>query len=757
MKDQEIIHFLKNTKIFTGLNEDQCKEVSKLFKAKTYKSEEHVISIGEPSDAVHLILKGTCRVSVPFDFGMGENILTYMKSGELIGEMGVITGNERSANVLTCIDCEILSMSYNDFWDIARKYDVILTNIIRILSDRIIFLNEGKKSRTRASLNLDTAQKNILKDFHDYIEGCNQALIALNTKNRVRARNYSKPMISGFKLFIYKLFLSIINFFTSPYISSIEGIDNIPKDKPVIFILNLRAYFDILFFYSIYKRLNKERVVSFAVNINIIPRLLFHLIKWFYSCMFVTYLRKNFKDPFTGAEDTINFINSANHSDLMVDIALHPFLKRSMRYDVHMEYDHLNILRNLKKGMEVIPVTLSGTDKFWPFEPWNRRFFDVLAFFSFNSVQIKIGKPISLEDIGFTNEIDKIQNNEDLINIYEKANMIIGETLAGLEGFNYKPVHRAGSALIKRYNDLWVNRLSLMLPAGLALRRKYQKPSFKVRHFIWHAEMLNVLLTHLEGEDYHLPIWAKGMLIHGASHADMYWPFFSMDHSYSPYTKKGMKLIVRFPSLMRLIKKEIYKLLNHHRRSTDIERVLIKLGLIFHLMSDLSIPAHVHNIPHMFIDFPRIGKCDFEEYLGLDPQLMTLSDLDIGDISTNEITNWQQFYDGLDQMARYTFLNSSFNLEQLKEFAKERMIVDTETKKDLPKNLPKNLIKRLNKMGVTIYPALGYESEERFYARNLTTAQCARISQKTTYYSLKMISACYIFLLGQVYEKLWDN
>jgi CRP-like cAMP-binding protein len=173
MKDLEISQFLKNTKIFTGLDEGQRREVSALFTNKSYKTDQNIISIGESSDAVFLILKGACRVSVPFDFGLGENILTSLKSGELIGEMGVITGNARSANVIASVESEILSMSYNDFWGIAHKYDVILTNIIRILSDRIVALNEGKKTRAHAMLNLDVSQQNSIKTFYDYIERYN--------------------------------------------------------------------------------------------------------------------------------------------------------------------------------------------------------------------------------------------------------------------------------------------------------------------------------------------------------------------------------------------------------------------------------------------------------------------------------------------------------------------------------------------------------------------------------------------------------
>ncbi|MBW1771425.1 MAG: hypothetical protein JRJ82_00865 [Deltaproteobacteria bacterium] len=288
-----------------------------------------------------------------------------------------------------------------------------------------------------------------------------------------------------------------------------------------------------------------------------------------------------------------------------------------------------------------------------------------------------------------------------------------------------------------------------MLPAGLGLRKKYRKSSVKVRHFTWHAEMLNVLLEHLEEEHYFLPPWANGSLVVGTSYADLEWPFFSMDHSYNPYTKKGMKLVVRFPDLLSSIRKEIQKLLRSIEQDFDVDKMLIKMGRIYHFLSDLAVPAHVHNIPHMFLDLPRIGKCDFEEYLGLDQPLLTLNQHEIGDISAIKVGSFEDFYECLDNMARYTFLNSSFDYEQLKRIANDRMINTFDGKDDL--------IRRLKKVGVSVYPVEGLTEEERFYVRNLTSRECEEISEKTTYYSLKTISSCFIFLMAMVNERLEER
>lgn len=255
--------------------------------------------------------------------------------------------------------------------------------------------------------------------------------------------------------------------------------------------------------------------------------------------------------------------------------------------------------------------------------------------------------------------------------------------------------------------------------------------------------MLNILLDHLEEENQlQLPYWAKGVLISGASHADMDIPFVSMDHSYNPFNGKGMKMFIRFPDLMSTFKREMNKLFRDIERGKSFEKVLFRLGKIYHFMSDLAVPAHVHNIPHMFIDLPKIGKCDFEEFLGLDEQLIALTEHEIGDISAITINSFDDFYEGLDQIAMHTFFSSAYDLERLKELARERMIQNVDNEEEL--------FVKLKRMGVSVVPVEGYEEKKLYYVRNLTTRQCQKISKEATFYALKMIAACFLFLIKEV-------
>ena len=744
-----ISEFLSSTDLFRGLNNEELSDICGKVDTLKLQSGHKLISVGDESDNIYIIKKGKCKISIPFNFDLGENVLAFLNTGDCFGEMGVVTGEKRSANVSTSEDSEFIIIDKASFWEITEKYQIVYKNIINILSRRLANQNEGKTSKKRPPLNLSSDQKSTLKDFSSLMSAHEEKLVKGSIDASLSERKVKANHPSAFSLNNYFRTRSFFNVLTKPYLSEIEGLENIPQGKPVIFVLNYRTYFDFFFFLKLYEHLSKDRLLTIAAHITPTLSKYHFLLRPLLSTLFFSYLRRREDDEHHGTEDVINMIKRLESTGKQVDVVLHPTLMRSMSHDMALEYEHLDIWHKTGEARDIIPVAITGSDKFWPFEPWERKFFKISAFFNFNSVEIKIGKPISLKEDGISEKLSHCgQNKKAIKELFDNTNKLIGSEMAALEGLSHTPVsHGIKGGMLPDYNEKWSRRLGQMLSSGLSLRKKAGKSSIKIRHFVWHGEMLNVLLDHLEEEEQLLlPTWAKGLLISGASHADMEIPFLSMDHSYNPFNKKGMKLFVRFPDLMTTIKKEMEMLFSHIEKGKSFEKTLLRLGKIYHFMSDLAVPAHVHNIPHMFIDLPKVGKCDFEEFLGLDEQLIALTEHEIGDISSNKVDSFEDFYKGLDQIATHTFFSSAYDFERLKELARERMIRNIKNEEDL--------LSKLKRMGVSVLPVEGYEEEKLYYVRNLTTGQCRKISKEATFYALKMIAACFLFLIKEVNRKM---
>ena len=132
----ETIQRFKNIPMFKGLTTDQLKKLLHISSIKKFKEQEHIYRIGEESNGMFILLKG--KISIMFNNGL--ELLSITPTG-IVGEMGLFTGEKRSASVLTVTECvalflykEELFALFNSDSNLANK---ILLNIIKDLSKKM--------------------------------------------------------------------------------------------------------------------------------------------------------------------------------------------------------------------------------------------------------------------------------------------------------------------------------------------------------------------------------------------------------------------------------------------------------------------------------------------------------------------------------------------------------------------------------------------------------------------------------------------
>ena len=91
---------------------------------------------GEPSDTIYFVLSGLFGVCIE-TAGGAEKMVRRLGPGEILGEMGCITGEPRSATVRALRSSELLAISWSDIEHIARKDPHILLSFCRTLVQRL--------------------------------------------------------------------------------------------------------------------------------------------------------------------------------------------------------------------------------------------------------------------------------------------------------------------------------------------------------------------------------------------------------------------------------------------------------------------------------------------------------------------------------------------------------------------------------------------------------------------------------------------
>lgn len=127
----------KSCKLLSGLKKGEIRRVLTMGEVKTLGPEKQFITQGTESHNMVLILEGTVDV---IEEETGKRLVS-LGAGDIVGEMGFLTGEARSASVVTRSDTEIFEINEKLITLVGRRFPKIgnklFFNISQILSNRL--------------------------------------------------------------------------------------------------------------------------------------------------------------------------------------------------------------------------------------------------------------------------------------------------------------------------------------------------------------------------------------------------------------------------------------------------------------------------------------------------------------------------------------------------------------------------------------------------------------------------------------------
>ncbi len=132
----QLSKILKSVPIFHTLGKESIDFIIQRLKFKTFGPNETVCKIGDPGDEMYIIINGEVKICIYDDDG-NETVVATLKAGDYFGEMALLTGEPRSASVITTEDSEMFALHKNDFDVILEKFPSISISIGKIMSQRL--------------------------------------------------------------------------------------------------------------------------------------------------------------------------------------------------------------------------------------------------------------------------------------------------------------------------------------------------------------------------------------------------------------------------------------------------------------------------------------------------------------------------------------------------------------------------------------------------------------------------------------------
>ncbi|MCP4136346.1 MAG: cyclic nucleotide-binding domain-containing protein [bacterium] len=111
--------------------------MSKLFDhyGSTYKKGDYIFREGDSANYLYMIHEG--RVQITKKAGGMEKEINILEEGEFFGEMAIINFKPRSANARAVIDCKLIRMDRESFYNSVKDNNQFAVTVIQYLSDRL--------------------------------------------------------------------------------------------------------------------------------------------------------------------------------------------------------------------------------------------------------------------------------------------------------------------------------------------------------------------------------------------------------------------------------------------------------------------------------------------------------------------------------------------------------------------------------------------------------------------------------------------
>lgn len=127
--------FILQKKISDGLTQEARKIFLTSMEEKRFKAGERLITRGEKGDKLFIIQDGTCTVIIEKD-GQAYPIVS-LKSGDLAGEMALITGEPRTAHVDAETDVIVAEISREKFDAVCEEHPSLREILSKIVQENI--------------------------------------------------------------------------------------------------------------------------------------------------------------------------------------------------------------------------------------------------------------------------------------------------------------------------------------------------------------------------------------------------------------------------------------------------------------------------------------------------------------------------------------------------------------------------------------------------------------------------------------------
>ncbi|MFB6346060.1 MAG: Crp/Fnr family transcriptional regulator [bacterium] len=137
---------LRNCPLFDSLSDEELKRVKDQGENISLSEGEVLFELNDVGEELYVILEGLLQISIPDTYSDRQKALALLGSGEFVGEMAILTENDRSGRVEALEETTLFRLDGEVFRDLLVEIPQIALNLSSTLCERLGRTDQEVKS-----------------------------------------------------------------------------------------------------------------------------------------------------------------------------------------------------------------------------------------------------------------------------------------------------------------------------------------------------------------------------------------------------------------------------------------------------------------------------------------------------------------------------------------------------------------------------------------------------------------------------------
>lgn len=160
----EIAMRLADVALFAPLSENEMQRIAESVAAKIFSADEPIVRRGQEGNSMFVVHRGSVRVQVREASGKAK-VIMKLAEGDFFGEMGLFTGEPRTATVIALEETEVLEITHDSLKPILEDNPELVERFSEIIAERRAMLHAAASTAQQIDETTKSGVLNSIRKF----------------------------------------------------------------------------------------------------------------------------------------------------------------------------------------------------------------------------------------------------------------------------------------------------------------------------------------------------------------------------------------------------------------------------------------------------------------------------------------------------------------------------------------------------------------------------------------------------------------